>query len=134
VCLEGRHDRPRAGPARRRAGTAEAQGARQPGAVDAVGSSLGTSIANVALPTLGGTRSAPPFQAVQWIVLAYLLAITSTLIVSVGRLGDLPRPPAAARWPGSRLFTMASLLCGLAPALVAADRRPRAAGPRRRDP
>jgi MFS family permease len=49
--------------------------------------SLGTSIANVALPTLTGAFHAS-FQAVQWIVLAYLLA-TTTLIVSVGRLGDI---------------------------------------------
>src|SRR6185437_6388259 len=50
-------------------------------------SSLGTSIANVALPNLAQAFNAS-FQDVQWIVLAYLLAIT-TLIVSVGRLGDI---------------------------------------------
>ena len=50
-------------------------------------SSLGTSIANVGLPTLAHAFNAP-FQLVQWVVLAYLLAIT-TLIVSVGRLGDM---------------------------------------------
>ncbi|MEJ2626880.1 MAG: MFS transporter, partial [Pseudolabrys sp.] len=50
-------------------------------------SSLGTSIANVALPTFAQAFAAS-FQQVQWIVLAYLLAIT-TLIVSVGRLGDI---------------------------------------------
>ena len=50
-------------------------------------SSLGTSIANVGLPTLAQAFHAS-FQHVQWVVLAYLLAIT-TLIVSVGRLGDL---------------------------------------------
>ena len=50
-------------------------------------SSLGTSIANVALPNLAAAFNAS-FQAVQWIVLAYLLAIT-TLIVSAGRLGDI---------------------------------------------
>src|SRR5688572_12640109 len=44
-------------------------------------SSLGTSIANVGLPTLAQVFNAS-FQHVQWIVLAYLLAIT-TLIVSV---------------------------------------------------
>ena len=49
--------------------------------------SLGTSISNVALPTLAQTFGAT-FQQVQWIVLAYLLAIT-TLVVSVGRLGDI---------------------------------------------
>ena len=50
-------------------------------------SSLGTSIANVGLPTLAQAFGAS-FQEVQWVVLAYLLAIT-TLIVSVGRLGDI---------------------------------------------
>src|SRR5947209_10573157 len=49
-------------------------------------SSLGTSVANVALPNLAQAFNAS-FQEVQWIVLAYLLAIT-TLIVSVGRFGD----------------------------------------------
>src|SRR5581483_6923114 len=43
-------------------------------------SSLGTSVANVALPTFARVFSAS-FQEVQWIVLAYLLAIT-TLIVA----------------------------------------------------
>lgn len=77
-------------------------------------SSLGTSIANVALPTLAQAFSAS-FQEVQWIVLAYLLAIT-TLIVSVGRLGDIigRRRLLLA---GILLFTVASVLCGLAPTL-----------------
>ncbi len=50
-------------------------------------SSLDTSIANAGLPTLAHAFSAT-FAQVQWIVLAYLLAIT-TLIVGAGRLGDL---------------------------------------------
>jgi EmrB/QacA subfamily drug resistance transporter len=77
-------------------------------------SSLGTSIANVALPTLAQTFGAS-FQEVQWVVLAYLLAIT-TLIVAAGRLGD-----SAGRrrllLAGLALFTAASVLCGLAPSL-----------------
>ncbi|CAN5661454.1 MFS transporter [soil metagenome] len=77
-------------------------------------SSLGTSIASAALPTLAGSFSAP-FQHVQWIVLAYLLAIT-TVVVSVGRLGDLTgrRRLLVA---GLVLFTLASALCGVAPTL-----------------
>jgi EmrB/QacA subfamily drug resistance transporter len=77
-------------------------------------SSLGTSIANVGLPTLAQAFNAS-FQEVQWIVLAYLLAIT-TLVVSVGRLGDI----AGRRLlllAGIVLFTAASVLCGLAPTL-----------------
>ncbi|HAT10143.1 MAG TPA: MFS transporter [Planctomycetes bacterium] len=76
--------------------------------------SLGTSIANVGLPTLAQAFNAS-FQHVQWVVVAYLLAIT-TLIVSVGRLGDLigRRRLLLA---GIVLFTVASALCGLAPTL-----------------
>ncbi|RJF92843.1 MFS transporter [Noviherbaspirillum saxi] len=77
-------------------------------------SSLGTSIANVGLPTLAQAFNAS-FQDVQWIVLAYLLAVTA-LIVSVGRLGDLigRRRLLLA---GIVLFTLASILCGVAPTL-----------------
>ncbi|MGZ8369271.1 MAG: MFS transporter [Rhodoplanes sp.] len=77
-------------------------------------SSLGTSIANVALPTFAQAFTAS-FQEVQWIVLAYLLAIT-TLIVSVGRLGDIigRRRLLLA---GIFLFTVASVLCGITAAL-----------------
>jgi EmrB/QacA subfamily drug resistance transporter len=74
-------------------------------------SSLGTSIANVGLPTLAKAFNAS-FQDVQWVVIAYLLVIT-TLIVSVGRLGDL----AGRRrlmLAGLLLFTLASALCGMA--------------------
>jgi EmrB/QacA subfamily drug resistance transporter len=75
---------------------------------------LGTSIANVSLPALAQTFSAS-FQEVQWIVLAYLLA-TTCLIVSVGRLGDITgrRRLLLAGLLG---FTVASLLCGIAPTL-----------------
>jgi EmrB/QacA subfamily drug resistance transporter len=76
--------------------------------------SLGTSVANVGLPTLAQAFDAT-FQEVQWIVLAYLLAIT-TLIVSAGRLGDIigRRRLLLA---GIILFTAASVLCGVAPTL-----------------
>lgn len=77
-------------------------------------SSLGTSIANVALPTLAVAFSAS-FQEVQWIVLAYLLAIT-TVIVSVGRLGDM-MGRRRLMLSGLGLFTIASVVCGLAPTL-----------------
>ncbi|MCM2417204.1 MFS transporter [Streptomyces sp. RKAG293] len=77
-------------------------------------SSLGTSVANVALPTLAQAFTAS-FQQVQWIVLAYLLAIT-TVIVSVGRLGDLIGRRRLLLG-GILLFTAASVLCGLAPTL-----------------
>ena len=77
-------------------------------------SSLGTSIANVGLPTLAQAFGAN-FQAVQWVVIAYLLAIT-TLIVSAGRLGDIigRRRLLLA---GVAIFTLASVICGMAPTL-----------------
>ena len=74
-------------------------------------SSLGTSIANVALPTLVHAFDSS-FQAVQWVVLAYLLAVT-TLVVSVGRLGDL-FGRRRLMLAGITLFTVASIACGLA--------------------
>lgn len=77
-------------------------------------SSLGTSIASVGLPSLMQTFGAS-FQLVQWVVLAYLLAIT-TLIVGAGRLADIVgrRPLLLC---GIALFTAASVLCGFAPTL-----------------
>ncbi|MDO9600127.1 MAG: MFS transporter [Azoarcus sp.] len=77
-------------------------------------SSLGTSIANVALPNLAEAFNAS-FAAVQWIVIAYLLAIT-TLIVSAGRLGDI-MGRRRLLLIGIALFTLASLLCAMAPTL-----------------
>src|SRR5258706_7505789 len=77
-------------------------------------SSLGTSIANVGLPALAHAFNAS-FQEVQWVVLAYLLAITA-LIVSVGRLGDIIGRRQLLL-VGVFLLTVASVLCGVAPTL-----------------
>ncbi|MDH2050810.1 MFS transporter [Achromobacter marplatensis] len=73
---------------------------------------LGASVANVALPTLAQAFDAP-FHALQWVVLAYLLAVT-TLIVSVGRLGDLIGR-RRLMLAGIGVFTVASALCGATP-------------------
>ncbi|MET9689876.1 MFS transporter [Streptomyces sp. NPDC006514] len=77
-------------------------------------SSLGTGIAHVGLPTLAQEFSAS-FQEVQWVVLAYLLAVT-TLVVGVGRLGDLVGRRRLLL-AGILLFTAASVLCAAAPTL-----------------
>ena len=77
--------------------------------------SLGISIANVGLPTLAAAFAAP-FQDVQWVVLAYLLAIT-TLIVGAGRLGDMVGRRRLLL-AGIALFTAASLACAAAPSLA----------------
>jgi len=76
--------------------------------------SLATSIANAALPALAQTFAAS-FQAAQWVLLAYLLAIT-TVVVVAGRVGDLfgRRRLLVVGIAG---FTGASLLCGVAPTL-----------------
>lgn len=77
-------------------------------------SSLDTSIVNVALPKLAQVFNAS-FQEAQWVILANLLPLT-TFIVSVGRVGDLigRRRLLLA---GIALFTVASILSGVAPTL-----------------
>lgn len=94
---------------------ASGQGALAGLALSMLLASLGTSAANVALPDLVAAFGAS-FQAVQWVVLAYLLAIT-TLIVSVGRLGDVigRRRLLLA---GLALFAGASGLAAAAPTLA----------------
>lgn len=77
--------------------------------------SLDTSIANASLPVLAHAFGAS-FAQVQWVVLAYLLTITA-LIVGAGRLGDL-LGRGRLLVAGVALFTVASLLCGLAPTLA----------------
>ncbi|HYW57528.1 MAG TPA: MFS transporter [Polaromonas sp.] len=77
-------------------------------------SSLGTSIANVGLPALAEAFHAS-FGQVQWVVIAYLLSIT-TLIVSAGRLGDL-MGRRRLLLGGIVLFIAASAMCGMAPTL-----------------
>ncbi len=76
--------------------------------------SLGTSIANIALPSLAEAFSAP-FSQVQAVVVAYLAALTISVMVA-GRLGDRHglKPMLIA---GLALFALASLLCALAPGL-----------------
>ncbi len=63
------------------------------------------SIVNVALPTLVRQLDTD-FPTVQWVVLAYLLTIT-TLMLSVGRLADM-----RGKKP---IYPLGSVLCGLAP-------------------
>ncbi|SMC20169.1 Predicted arabinose efflux permease, MFS family [Andreprevotia lacus DSM 23236] len=76
--------------------------------------SLGTSIANIGLPALA-TAFHADFQSVQWVVLAYLLAMTLA-VVSAGRLGDL-LGRRRLLLAGCGVFGLASLLCGAAPQL-----------------
>ncbi|HDL7644784.1 TPA: MFS transporter [Yersinia enterocolitica] len=77
-------------------------------------SSLATSIANVGLPTLTQALNAS-FQDAQWVVLAYLLAITTSAI-SIGRMGDIIDKRLLLK-AGIGLFSVASVGCALAPTM-----------------
>jgi len=70
------------------------------------------SIVNISLPTLV-TSFQTDFALVQWVVLSYLLAVT-TLMLGVGRLADIygKKPIYTA---GFIIFTIGSVLCGLSP-------------------
>ncbi len=68
------------------------------------------SIVNIALPTLVEDFGAE-FSTVQWVVLAYLLTVT-TLMLSVGRLADMIGKKTPYTW-GFIIFTIGSVLCGL---------------------
>lgn len=76
--------------------------------------SLGTSIANIALPTLAEAFSVPFAQA-RAIIVAYLAALTISVLVA-GGLGDRHglKPTLVA---GLCLFAAASLLCAVTPSL-----------------
>lgn len=76
--------------------------------------SLGTSIANIALPALAEAFSAP-FVEVQAVVVAYLAALTVAVVIA-GRLGDNHglKPMLLV---GLGLFFAGSLICGIAPNL-----------------
>ena len=73
---------------------------------------LDASIVNVALPTLAQSFGAS-LALLQWIPLAYLLVI-ATLVLGAARLGDVHGRKRAYLF-GLGVFTVASVLCGLAP-------------------
>jgi EmrB/QacA subfamily drug resistance transporter len=75
-------------------------------------STIDGSIVNITLPVLVKELNTS-FAAVQWVVLAYLLTVT-TLLLSIGRLGDiLGKKPIYS--VGYIIFTLGSVLCGLSP-------------------
>jgi DHA2 family multidrug resistance protein-like MFS transporter len=76
---------------------------------------LDTSIANVALPTIAGDMSASPAAAI-WIVNAYQLAVTMTLL-SFASLGDIYEYRRIYRI-GLVVFTAASLACALSHSIL----------------
>lgn len=76
--------------------------------------SLGTSIANIALPTLADAFSAP-FHEVQAVVVAYLTSLT-VAVLAAGWLGDRLGLKAMLV-AGLATFAAAALLCAVAPSL-----------------
>jgi EmrB/QacA subfamily drug resistance transporter len=75
---------------------------------------LDASIINVALPNLQHQFHAR-MNEIEWVSLAYLLSLASTILI-FGRLADMK----GRRWlyiMGFVLFSLSSLLCGLAPTL-----------------
>lgn len=70
------------------------------------------SIVNIALPTLVRELNTS-FAMVQWVVLSYLLTLT-TLMLSIGRLADI-RGKKPIYVAGFVVFTVGSVLCALAP-------------------
>jgi EmrB/QacA subfamily drug resistance transporter len=70
------------------------------------------SIVNVALPTMRADFGTS-FSVIQWVALSYLLTL-ATLTLGVGRLGDVLGKKRIFIL-GFVVFTVASVLCGLAP-------------------
>ena len=77
---------------------------------------LDGSIVNISLPSMQADF-AVPLAAVEWVVVAYLLALGS-LLLPFGRLGEL-LTFKQVYLAGFALFTVASILCGAAPGPVA---------------
>ncbi len=73
---------------------------------------IDTSAVNIVLPTLVETLHTS-FSTIQWVVLSYLLVITA-LVLGAARLGDM-FGKKRLYLGGLVLFTISSVLCGLAP-------------------
>ena len=76
--------------------------------------SLGTSIANIALPALA-VAFAASISEVRWVVVSYLAALTVSTVVA-GRLGD-KYGHRRMLLGGLAIFAVGSLLSGIAPSL-----------------
>ncbi|HEY1556622.1 MAG TPA: MFS transporter [Kofleriaceae bacterium] len=76
---------------------------------------LDTSIVNVSLPAIAHYFGVPVGAEAEWVIIAYLVIIASTLL-TIGRLSDrVGRKPI---WlAGLFVFTFGSALCGVTPSL-----------------
>ena len=70
------------------------------------------SIVNIAMPTLVRELNSQ-FSTVQWVVLSYLLTIT-TLMLGIGRISDMIGKKSLYIF-GMIIFTIGSLLCAISP-------------------
>jgi EmrB/QacA subfamily drug resistance transporter len=84
----------------------------------AVGTFMGaldTSIVNIALPSMAKYFNTP-FSRLEWVVMAYLLIISS-LLLTYGRLGDM-YGHKRIYITGFIIFTVGSFLCGISPTIA----------------
>jgi MFS family permease len=78
-------------------------------------STLDSSIVNISLPTIARYFGVPLNGAVEWVIIAYLVAIAGTLL-TIGRLADMIGRKAL--WvTGLGTFALGSAICGAAPRL-----------------
>lgn len=78
-------------------------------------STIDASIVNISLPTIAIFFNVPLSGAVEWVVIAYLIAIAATLL-TFGRLADMIGRKSL--WAtGLAIFTVGSALCGASPSL-----------------
>lgn len=73
---------------------------------------LDASIVNISLPTLVEELNTS-FATIEWVILSYVLVLTS-LMLGAARLGDM-YDKKKLYMTGLAIFTISSLLCGLAP-------------------
>ena len=76
---------------------------------------LDSSIVNISLPTIAHEFGVPLSGAVEWVIIAYLVA-TTAILLTAGRLADMIGRKVV--WTvGLIIFTGGSAICGLAPSL-----------------
>ncbi len=76
---------------------------------------LDSSIVNISLPTIATYFKVPLNGAVEWVIIAYLVAIAG-LLLTIGRLADMTGRKIL--WvAGLCIFTLGSAICGAAPQL-----------------
>ncbi len=78
-------------------------------------STLDASIVNISLPAIAGYFGVAMTGAIEWVVIAYLVVIAA-LLLTIGRLSDLVGRQILTL-AGLAVFTVGSVLCGVAPSL-----------------